>query len=80
MKRLRYVYKEALVDRCACWNKYDVNDKYALKGDVSRWSLGFSVTKLEQKTLFAFAKSYIESIAPTSGPGLAIPVSLYSHQ
>jgi hypothetical protein len=64
------VYSAALVDRCACWNRYEVNERYALSGDASPLFSDASVTRLKQKTLLAFAKSYVERSTPTSGPGL----------
>jgi hypothetical protein len=70
MKRLRYEYSAALVERCACWNRYDVKERYALNGEASMFFSACTVTKLKQNTLFALAKSYVERRIPASGPGL----------
>jgi hypothetical protein len=70
MNRLRYEYSDALVERWACWKRYEVNERYALIGEGSPVFSGCNVAKLKQKTLFALAKSYVERRMPISGPGL----------
>lgn len=69
------MYREALVDRCACWNRYEVSDRYALNGERSLFSVSERLIRLEQNTLLALANSYVESKTPISGPGLVRTVS-----
>ena len=57
MKRLRYVYRAALWDRCACCKEYEVSERKALIGEVLSFPAASADTRLKQKTLFAFAKS-----------------------
>lgn len=47
-----------------------MSERKELNGDASPFVGDVMVTKLKQKTLFAFAKSYVESKTPISGPGL----------
>jgi hypothetical protein len=73
------VYRAALAERCACWNMYEVRERYALKGEGSVLSAAPVLTRLKQKTLLAFAKSYMESNMPISGPGLELVLAVNNH-
>lgn len=62
-------------ERCACWKRYDVNDRNKLIGGLAPADSAVEVTRLKQNNLFALAKSYVESRIPASGPGLYLLVS-----
>jgi hypothetical protein len=69
MNRQRCVYSADLEDRCACWSRYEVIDRYALSGEGAAFDAAGSDARLKQNTLFALTKSYIDSNTPISGPG-----------
>ena len=82
MNKQRYVYSADLVDRCACWSRYEVMDRYALRGEGTPFAAAAAAAgndaRLKQKTLFALTKSYVDSKTPISGPGSAANSDLVS--
>jgi hypothetical protein len=71
MSRLRCEYNVTRADVWACCRRYEVKERKLLIGASSSFSAG-SETKLKQKSLFAWAKSYVASKTADSWPGLGL--------
>lgn len=63
-------------ERYACCSRYEVSERKLAKGDSSVRFSGMCVTRLYAKSLFALAKSYVESKIAASWEGLFHNVSL----
>lgn len=65
-------------DKWACWSMYEVMERKLEKGGSSPLASGGRVTRLWQKSLLAWVKSYVARRTAASLPGLFLLVLVSS--